>query len=448
MARTAITTLGLHLSLFLCAPSPGVAQQAPVDAESASTAVRRLAERVAAGDARAEAAFWARIEREGAPLVEPADDPGHSIVTFVYRDEPVRLVSNLSGALEVEGIEFEPDRWGIMSRLPGTGVWYRSYRLRNDIRVPYWFEPHPPSRVGSTEEGAGPAEDDEPATRRLIDPSNPRVYRPDSDCCRASVLELPDAPARRWIEERTDVPEGDWREYEIAGRALPGAHTFWVYSPADYDENRAEPYPIFLGLGAAGFGLGMPTNRILDNLTAAGRIEPTLLVLADDLYGAHDSLGYEPAARYVVDELLPRVRELYAATSDPREIVVSGTSRRGLVSAYIAWSRPDAIANVLSLSGSFYWTPESSARYEWLTGRIADSPRRDIRLYLAVGELETVVTPTNHGHYMLSTNRHARDVLTARGYDVRYVEFNGVHHSVSWQDWIAPGLLYLWGTDR
>jgi enterochelin esterase-like enzyme len=36
-------------------------------------------------------------------------------------------------------------------------------------------------------------------------------------------------------------------------------------------------------------------------------------------------------------------------------------------------------------------------------------------------------------------------VLRARGYDLHYVEFNGVHSELNWQDWLADGLVHVFG---
>ena len=109
----------------------------------------------------------------------------------------------------------------------------------------------------------------------------------------------------------------------------------------------------------------------------------------------------------------------------------------------ISFAHPHAFGSVISLSGSFYWSPRGYAGFEWLPAMIANTPAPNIKLYLAVGLLETIVSPRNFGHYMLATNRHMRDVLTARGYTFRYREFNGVHHELNWQLELAEGLRYL-----
>jgi enterochelin esterase family protein len=79
-----------------------------------------------------------------------------------------------------------------------------------------------------------------------------------------------------------------------------------------------------------------------------------------------------------------------------------------------------------------------------LTHLYAVTDRRPIRLYVAAGMLETFVSETNAGHYMISTNRHMRDVLAAKGYDFEYVEFMGVHSEVNWEDQLVAGLTWLW----
>jgi enterochelin esterase family protein len=95
------------------------------------------------------------------------------------------------------------------------------------------------------------------------------------------------------------------------------------------------------------------------------------------------------------------------------------------------------------LSGSFYWRPEGDEEFEWLTRRFAREPKRDIELYVTAGTLETVVTPTNRGHYQLATARHLRDVLEAKGYDYVYEEFVGVHDEMNWQSALADALRAL-----
>ncbi|MFW6085284.1 MAG: alpha/beta hydrolase, partial [Gemmatimonadota bacterium] len=252
--------------------------------------------------------------------------------------------------------------------------------------------------------------------------------------------ELPDAPPQPWRNPSGEEGDGDWDELtdEETGRSV------YVYKPLEWDAERTEPYPLLVGLGAFGHGIGMRVDRMLDELIGAGRLPPMLVALVD-LTRDDEATNYRATADFILDELLPYLGERYGATTDARRIVVSGTSRRGMVAALLALDHPDIFGNVLSLSGSYYWRPADVEAFEWVPMRYAFEERRPVRFYVAAGELETFVSPGNRGHYLLATNRHMRDVLVARDYDLEYVEFNGVHSELNWQDWLAAGLVHLLG---
>ena len=158
--------------------------------------------------------------------------------------------------------------------------------------------------------------------------------------------------------------------------------------------------------------------------------------------------GYKPTIDFAADELLPYLRERYDISRDPERVIAMGTSRRGLVATMLAFERPDAIARVISMSGSFYWRQNENEEFEWLAKQIALNDTKPMNLYLAAGKLETVVTPNNQGHYLLSTNRHLRNVLWAKNYKMQYHEFMGVHHELCWQGEIARGLIYHLGRNH
>jgi enterochelin esterase family protein len=109
----------------------------------------------------------------------------------------------------------------------------------------------------------------------------------------------------------------------------------------------------------------------------------------------------------------------------------------GLTAAYAALRHPEVFGNVLSQSGSFWWprgTPYDVGA-EQLTREYARTPRRPVRFYLEVG--------LHEGDFMLSSNRHLRDVLVALAYDVEHVELNGGHSWLTWRGSLADGLVSL-----
>jgi enterochelin esterase family protein len=409
--------------MALLQPVPAIAQQAPVDGVASAPEFSARVKRIETGDPARLEDFWRMVEETGTPLVEPdSANPVFSIVTFVARGgaavDRMRVESNLTALLTGESFAL-PDDLGWMKRIADTDVWYLSLRVRNDLRVPYRL---------ATVSADGESTID-------VDPYNPKVWEPGVDALRASILELSEAPAQPWRNPSGDEGEGDWDELtdDETGRSV------YVYKPVGWTAERPQPYPLLVGLGAFGHGIGMRVDRMVDTLIATGEL-PTMVVALVDLSGGDEATRYEATGDFILDELLPYLRTRYNVTSEPGDVVVSGTSRRGMVAALLAFEHPDVFGNVLSLSGSYYWHPDDVPEFEWLPRRYAFAERRPVRLYLAAGELETFVTPGNHGHYLVATNRHMRDVLVARGYDLEYVEFNGVHSELNWQDWLAAGL--------
>ena len=85
--------------------------------------------------------------------------------------------------------------------------------------------------------------------------------------------------------------------------------------------------------------------------------------------------------------------------------------------------------------------PFSDADPSYIAQLFVNSPRLPVRFYLDAGTME--LDMTGKGSSILVPNRHLRDVLRAKGYEVFYQEFHGAHDYVSWRGTIADGLILL-----
>lgn len=161
-----------------------------------------------------------------------------------------------------------------------------------------------------------------------------------------------------------------------------------------------------------------------------------MAVLVDTMGRRMEDLACSgPFVDWLADTLLPRVGREYGAGADAARTVVAGQSAGGLTAAFAAFRRPDRFGLALSQSGSFWW-PDDQRGSEWLTGQYARAERRPVTLHLEVGLQEWM---------LLAENRRLRNVLRARGYDVRYREFNGGHDYACWRGGLADGLAELLG---
>jgi enterochelin esterase family protein len=409
-AQPAAGSAGRPASGFACA-----------EAGATSPAVDRLRAALEAADAATVDTLVRCLAAIETPVIEPAPSPGSHLVTFPFVGDSgaagVRLDSNVVAVL-IDGIEENFESLGAMDRIPETDLWVVALELPDSLRAPYRFEVTPT-------EG-------EPFL--VLDPRNPRVYEDHwTENFRKSEVVLPDAPAQPWRARPGRAVE--WEVHEVAGRELA------VYVPPAATQ-AGTPRPVVLALGTMTFYNILPTARLIDHLVETGAIEPPIVITLDLADGAADR-RYAGEAAFLADTLLPWARSRWPISTAPEEVIVTGTSRRGLAATIAAFERPDAVGMALPLSGSFYWRPEGEEEFEWLTRRFAEEPRRHIELYVTAGTLETVVTPTNRGHYQLATARHLRDVLEAKEYDFVYMEFVGVHDEINWQSALADGLRAL-----
>jgi enterochelin esterase family protein len=396
-----------------------------------SPRLEQLKKQIKSGAPGAVEDFWKEMQARHTPLVEtPPGDKSHALVTFLYRAEgtvkSVVLISQLTSSRDPGAV--------VLTQLPATDVWYRTYLLRNDMRLSYSFVPNP-----TAESLAYHSE------LQLKDPLNP-LYVPGVANVGNSVLQLPAAPGQPWIVATPGLPAGKVEEIEVESKILNSQRKAWIYVPAGYDSARSSPYPLLACFDGFVYSSPewVPSPTILDNLIRAGKIPPTLAVFIDQSARRNLELSNNPQfVDFVASELLPQVRKRWRATSDPAQTTVCGSSAGGLASAFAAFRHPEVFGNVLSQSGAFWpGKTRDNPEQEWLTRQFRDSDKLPIRFVLQAGILEIVATPLN-GPSILATNRHLRDVLRAKGYDVYYSEVAGGHEPLAWRGGIAEGLMQL-----
>lgn len=409
--------------------------------EYTSPRIASLKEALSSDDNAALESFWQEIAEHGVPLIERIeDDPEHYLVTFLWRDQgDTQNVVVFSGPA---GYTYPAKNQ--MQRLLESDLWYRTYRVRPNLRQTYMLSHNDPLTDLDWKKDIG--------TRLVADPLSHRLFvfpkeedHADSHDITVSILELPDAPAQPYITPRPDIPQGKVEKYRLRSEILDNERRVYVYTPPGYDPE-SEPYALLLLFDGPAYVEMVPTPTILDNLISEGKIPPMIVVLPDSLDGETRSRElpcHQPFVDFLTQELLPWVRERYHITDDPAHSIVGGSSYGGLASSFVGLRASEHFGNVLSQSGAYWWEPdpEDGIPQESLTQQFIASPHLPIRFYMEVGLQERNASDTS----MIITNRHLRDILRLKGYEVHYTEFNGGHDYLCWRGSLADGLITLAG---
>ncbi|ODS56178.1 MAG: hypothetical protein ABS36_07140 [Acidobacteria bacterium SCN 69-37] len=443
-AATSVAPAGSATSVAPAGSATAGAAQAPAAPAGTGLESPRLE---AGSSSTAVAQFWARIARDGAPLVEPLD-AARQLVTFLWRGTDTTRNVRLFWSVRLVGTDTP---W--LTRLPGTDIWYKTTRLPRGTRLSYQFVP-------DLDVAAGQSRD---ALRRAIlagaqpDPLNSRQWSNDPSAGGsgvASILELDGAPRPSWQPLPGPRPAGALTWQRVTSATLDNTRDVAVVRPADAGRTTARPWRLLVLLDGESYARAVDVPAMLAALAADGRIAPTMAVLVANATSTSraDELTANPRfTRFLADELLPWIRARHPVSAAARDVIVAGSSYGGLAATAAALERPDAFGNVISLSGSFWWAPERDAgppasrnpfaEANAMAQRVIAWPRRDVRFYLAAGLLEAGTTDEGSG--ILDTTRHLRDVLRLKGHDAIAREFAGGHDYLAWIDRLADGLVAL-----
>src|SRR5947209_17076488 len=155
-----------------------------VIAEDTSPKIAGLKNAVAKCDSAALVSFWTSTSAAGTPLIEVIPgDPKHVLVTFLWRAvEPttkVILFAQLSNSRDPSALT--------LARLLDTDLWYKTFRMRHDLRFSYSFFPN--TNTASIRD----------TDAKKIDPLNHHQYstapdrgNPNATVLGGSIVELPD----------------------------------------------------------------------------------------------------------------------------------------------------------------------------------------------------------------------------------------------------------------
>jgi enterochelin esterase-like enzyme len=168
-------------------------------------------------------------------------------------------------------------------------------------------------------------------------------------------------------------------------------------------------------------------------------------------YGTSNRLDYKKRgkkakayARFLLNELIPFLKERYPCSLIPEETAVAGFSLGGLSAFDLAWHQPRQFLKVGVFSGSFWWrhkafTPKDPDADRVIHDMLAKSEKREgLRFWLQTGTKDETEDRNNNG--IIDAIDDTLDVIKAlkklgyqEGHDITYVEvIDGEHNPQTW----------------
>jgi enterochelin esterase-like enzyme len=183
------------------------------------------------------------------------------------------------------------------------------------------------------------------------DPSSETFYGWGKD---TSGVEVPEKGADYY--EPRDVPHGEVRLRVYRSKTTGQFRRAYVYTPPGYDTARTR-YPVLYlqhgaGENATGWVKQGRANLILDNLIAAGKAVPTIVVMETG-YAYKAGAGDRPPNAFedlVINDLIPMIDGAYRTTADRAHRAMAGLSMGGMQTLQIALTHLDQFAWIGSFS--------------------------------------------------------------------------------------------------
>jgi len=226
----------------------------------------------------------------------------------------------------------------------------------------------------------------------VADPNNQYIFP--NERFKSSLVDIPgDKPSIYSIQ---DVPHGEVTYAFYKSKTVGVTRPLLVYTPPGYKQG-TEKYPVlYLVSGTTDteetwFKVGR-ANFILDNLIAAGKARPMIIVMpyGNTLTGTPDPSSLQAAEMYkvfnedLIGSILPCVESNYRVLPDREKRAVAGFSRGGGQSLFAGFSNLDKFAWVGSYSA--YLTPEVFGKYFSSLSANPETTNRQLHLlWLGVG---------------------------------------------------------------
>jgi enterochelin esterase family protein len=265
-------------------------------------------------------------------------------------------------------------------------------------------------------------------------------------------------------KEQPGVPKGTVKEFELKdSKTYPGmVRKWWLYIPAQYDATKPAALMVFQDGGGYVSRTGAwRVPVVFDNLIHKKEMPVTVGLFinpgdkplapgeaprkrpdgrpasAFNRSKEYDTLSKDYST-FLIDEMLPLVREHVKISDDPEMRAICGSSSGGICAFTVAWERPDQFRKVYSTIGSFT-NIRGGGKYPEI---VRAAEKKPIRIYQQDGSNDIV----NQFGSWPEANKAMAAALTDKKYDHKFVMGEGTHSPKHGASILPEVLKWLWRT--
>jgi enterochelin esterase-like enzyme len=158
-----------------------------------------------------------------------------------------------------------------------------------------------------------------------------------------------------------DVPHGRVQQILFPSKSTNTSRRAFVYTPADYDRDLTQRYPVLYlqhgwGEDETAWSNQGHANLIMDNLIAEGKIRPFLIVMTYGMtneirFGGLRNFDIGPFQTVLVDELIPYIDTHFRTLLDQPHRAMAGLSMGGMETKSISLKHLDKFSHIGLFSG-------------------------------------------------------------------------------------------------
>src|SRR5690606_7695969 len=158
-----------------------------------------------------------------------------------------------------------------------------------------------------------------------------------------------------------NVPHGRVQQVLFPSPSTGTSRRAFVYTPPGYDQDTTTRYPVLYlqhgwGEDETAWSNQGRANLIMDNLIAAGKVKPFLIVMTygmtnDVRIGGLGSFDIKPFETVLVEELIPYVDGNFRTLRDQKNRAMAGLSMGGMETRTITLKHLDKFSHIGLFSG-------------------------------------------------------------------------------------------------